>query len=57
VFIPIDFSFHRESKKSKDKYGFTKKQRQAQKKTPRCEKTVTATCFKELNMKKTELLV
>ena len=57
VFIPIDFSFHRESKTSKLKYGLTKKQRQAQKKTRRCDKTVAAKRFKELNKKKTEVLI
>jgi len=33
VFVPIDFSLHRESKKSKLKYGLTAKQRKAQKHT------------------------
>lgn len=57
VFIPIDFSLHRESKTSKLKYGLTAKQRKAQKKTPRCNNTVTAKRYKELNKKKTDLLV
>jgi hypothetical protein len=57
VFIPIDFSLHRESKTSKLKYGLTTKQRKAQKKTPRCNNTVTAKRYKELNKKKTDLLV
>lgn len=57
VFIPIDFSLHRESKKSKLKYGLTAKQRRAQKKTPRCSKTVAAKRFDELNKKKTDLVV
>ena len=57
VFIPIDFSLHRESKTSKLKYGLTAKQRKAQKKTPRCSKTVAAKRFNELNKKKTDLLV
>ncbi len=57
VFIPIDFSLHRESKTSKLKYGLTAKQRKAQKKTPRCSKTVAAKRYKELNKKKTDLLV
>jgi hypothetical protein len=33
VFIPVDFSLHRESKKSKLKYGLTAKQRKDQKYT------------------------
>jgi len=57
VFIPVDFSLHRESKNSKLKYGLTKKQRKAQKKTYRCDKTVAAKRFKELNKKKTDVLV
>ena len=57
VFIPVDFSLHRESKKSKLKYGLTAKQRKAQKKTPRCRKTVAAKRYMELNKKKTDLLV
>jgi len=57
VFIPIDFSLHRESKKSKLKYGLTAKQRKAQKHTPRCSKTVAAKRYRELNKKKTDLLV
>ena len=56
VFIPIDFSLHRESKASKLKYGLTAKQRKAQKKTPRCSKTVVAKRFAELNKKKTDVL-
>ncbi|NQY25535.1 MAG: transposase [Campylobacteraceae bacterium] len=55
VFIPIDFSLHRESKKTK--YGLTAKQRKLQKKTPRCSKTAAAKRYQELNKKKTELLV
>ena len=57
VFIPIDFSLHRESKTSKLKYGLSSKQRKAQKKTPRCSKTVAAKRYNELNKKKTNLLV
>ena len=57
VFIPIDFSIHRESKASKLKYGLTAKQRKAQKKTSRCSKTVAAKRYKELNKKKTDLVV
>lgn len=57
VFIPVDFSLHRESKTSKLKYGLTKKQRKAQKKTPRCSKTLASKRYKELNKKKTEVVV
>ncbi len=57
VFIPIDFSLHRESKTSKLKYGLTQKQRKAQKKTLRCSKTVAFKRYNELNKKKTDLLV
>ena len=57
VFIPIDFSLHRESKTSRLKYGLTAKQRKAQKKTPRCSKTLAAKRYGELNKKKTDLLV
>jgi len=55
VFIPIDFSLHRESKKSK--YGLTLKQRKNQKKTPRLSTTSAAKRYKELNKKKTDILV
>ncbi len=57
VFIPVDFSLHRESKTSKLKYGLTAKQRRLQKKTPRCSKTIAAKRYQELNKKKTDLLV
>ena len=57
VFIPIDFSLHRESKTSKFKYGLTARQRKAQKKTPRCSRTVAAKRYKELNKKKTDMVV
>ena len=57
VFIPIDFSLHRESKTSRLKYGLTAKQRKAQKKTPRCSKTVAAKRYRELNKKKTDIVV
>lgn len=55
VFIPIDFSLHRESKKNT--YGLTVKQRKRQKKTPRERNTSAAKRYKELNKKKTDLLV
>ena len=55
VFIPIDFSLHRESKKNT--YGLTAKQRKCQKKTPRHSTTSAAKRYQELNKKKTDLLV
>lgn len=55
VFIPVDFSLHRESKKNA--YGLTAKQRKSQKKTPRERNTSVAKRYKELNKKKTDLLV
>ena len=57
VFIPVDFSLHRESKSSKLKYGLTAKQRKLQKNTPRSNKTIAAKRYMELNKKKTDLLV
>lgn len=57
VFIPVDFSLHRESKTAKLKYGLTAKQLKNQKKTPRLIKTSAAKRYKELNVKKTDLLV
>lgn len=57
VFIPIDFSLHRESKKSKLKYGLTAKQRKAQKNTSRSNTTFGAKRYAELNKKKTDLLI
>lgn len=58
VFIPVDFSFHRENKDNKkNKYGLTKKQRKQQKKTKRDKGLPVANRFKELNLKKTDMLV
>lgn len=58
VFIPVDFSFHRENKDNKkNKYGLTKKQRKLQKKTKRDKGLPVAKRFKELNSKKTDMLV
>lgn len=57
LFIPVDFSLHRESKTAKLKYGLTAKQRKLQKKTPRYCKTIAAKRYQELNKKKTDLLV
>lgn len=58
VFIPVDFSFHRENKDNKNKkYGLSKKQRKQQKKTKRDKGLPVAKRFKELNLKKTDMLV
>lgn len=57
VFIPVDFSLHRESKTSKLKYGLKAKERKEQKKTSRCSKTLAFKRYKELNKKKTKLLI
>jgi hypothetical protein len=58
VFIPVDFSFHRESKNNKTKkYGLTKKQYKAQKKQNRSVGTSVYKRFKELNIKKNELII
>lgn len=58
VFIPVDFSFHRENRDNKkNKYGLTKKQRKQQKKTKRDKGLPVAKRFKELNSKKTDMLV
>ena len=55
VFIPVDFSFHRENKDNK--YGLSKKQQKAQKKTKREKSSPVMTRFKELNRKKNDVLV
>jgi hypothetical protein len=55
VFIPVDFSFHRENKKNK--FGLNTKQRKAQHKTKRGSKSTVLKRFKELNIKKTDMLV
>lgn len=58
VFIPVDFSFHRENKDNKkNKYGLTNKQRKQQKKTTRDKGLPVVKRFKELNSKKTDMLV
>ena len=58
VFIPIDFSFHREYKDNqKKKYGLSKKEYKRQKKTKRDSKHPVTKRFKELNAKKTDTLV
>lgn len=58
VFIPVDFSFHRENKDNKNKkYGLSTKQRKQQKKIKRDVKLPVAKRFKELNLKKTDMVV
>ncbi len=57
AFIPVDFSFHRESKNSKKKYGLSVKQQKHQKSTVRDSKTYSAKRFKELNIKKNIMIV
>jgi hypothetical protein len=58
VLIPLDFSFHRESKNNKkNKYGLTKKERKSQHKTNRDNSSSSRKRYKELNMKKTEVIV
>lgn len=57
VFIPVDFSFHRENKENKQKYGLTKKQRKEQKKTKRSKSLPVFKRFRELNIKKTDMVV
>ncbi|MEA1893115.1 MAG: transposase [Campylobacterota bacterium] len=58
VFIPVDFSFHRESKNNlKKKYGLTKKEYKNQKKTQRENGMPVVRRFKELNKKKNEIII
>lgn len=58
VFIPVDFSFHRESKKSKlGKYGLTSKESSKQKKHKRDKLLPAAKRFLELNMQKSEMVI
>lgn len=58
VLIPVDFSFHRESKNNKkNKYGLTKKERKNQNKTNRDKSASSRKRYKELNMKKTQVIV
>ena len=58
VFIPVDFSFHRENKENKiKKYGLSKKEFKKQKKTSRDKKLPAYKRFKELNSKKTEMVI
>jgi len=58
VFIPVDFSFHRENKNNKiKKYGLSKKEFKNQKKTNREHKRPVFKRFKELNYKKNEIII
>ena len=58
IFIPVDFSFHRENKNNKkQKYGLSKKERNKQKKTSRDHKQPVYKRFAELNAKKTNVLI
>ncbi len=58
VFIPVDFSFHRENKDNKkNKYGLTQKQRKQQKRTKKEKGLPVIKRFKELNSKKTDMLI
>ena len=58
LIIPVDFSFHRENKNNKKKkYGLTRKQRKQQKKTNRDKNVPVLKRFKELDLKKTDILV
>ena len=57
IFIPVDFSFHRENKNSQNKYGLTRKQRKRQKSVSRCKSTKAYKRHAELNMKKTDVLI
>ena len=58
VFIPVDFSFHRENKENKiKKYGLSRKELKKQKNTSRNKKLPVHKRFKELNAKKTEMVI
>jgi len=58
VFIPVDFSFHRENKdNTKRKYGLLKKEYKSQKKTKREKGLPVIRRFKELNSKKNDIIV
>ncbi len=58
VFIPVDFSFHRENKNNKKKkYGLSVKEYKAQKKTKRTKGTAVLKRFKELNTKKNDIII
>jgi len=58
VFIPIDFSFHRENKNNKSKkYGLSKKETKKQKRTKREKGSPVIKRFKELNSKKNDIIL
>lgn len=58
VFIPVDFSFHRENKNNKKrKYGLSTKEYKAQQKTKREKGSSVMKRFKELNAKKNDIIV
>jgi hypothetical protein len=57
VLIPVDFSFHRENKDKKKKYGLDKKQLKNQKSVSRKNNLPVYKRFKELNVKKTDMIV
>ncbi len=58
VFIPVDFSFHRENKENKvKKYGLSNKELKRQRKVNRDKKLPVYKRFKELNSKKTEMVI
>lgn len=58
VFIPVDFSFHRENKNNKTKkYGLSKKEYKNQKKTSRPKGNPIVKRFKELNSKKNDIII
>lgn len=58
VFIPVDFSLHRENKENKTKkYGLSKKEYKQQKKTKREKHLPVNKRFKELNTKKSAMVI
>jgi hypothetical protein len=58
LFIPVDFSFHRENKENKlKKYGLSKKELKQQKKTIREKNSPVMKRFTELNSKKSDILI
>jgi len=58
VFVPVDFSFHRENKdNTKKKYGLSKKEYKNQKKTKREKNLPVLRRFKELNSKKNDIII
>ncbi len=58
VFIPVDFSFHRENKSNtKKKFGLSKKEYRKQKKTKREKGAPVLKRFKELNSKKNDVII